>query len=83
MVTVRLRVGLSGSAGAWSAGELYVCDDRTAAQLLASEFADRVEEEATASPAVAILSPEAPPTTMQAAEAPERAVRPRGRPRTR
>jgi hypothetical protein len=70
-VIVRLRVGLSGAAGAWAAGELYETDEGTAGRLVAAGCADYVVED--------VPTP-APETTMRTG-GPERAVQPRGRKR--
>lgn len=71
---VRLLVGLSGSAGAWSAGELYETDEGTAGRFVAAGIAEPVVE--TLAPSV-----EPSPETAMLNGGPERAVRPRGRPR--
>lgn len=71
---VRLTVGLSGTAGAWAPGDLYECDVETAARFIAAGYAE---------PVMGDLAPTlaASPETAMLSGGPERAVRPRGRPR--
>lgn len=67
-MVIRLLTSLSGPAGSWAAGELYPCDDATAARMIAAGYG--VPAEVAGLPLV-VESAEAVP-------APERAIR-RGR----
>lgn len=70
MPTVRLLVAMAGPDHAWSVGDLYECDDATAARFVA---AGRGEMLRPAAPA--------PVETAMRDGAPERAVKPRGKAR--
>lgn len=71
MTRVRLLVAMSGRDKSWSVGDLYECDEVAAARLVSVGRAARVEP------------PVSPPVVIETmmVEPPERAVRPRGRPR--
>lgn len=71
MARVRVLVAMAGSDHSWSVGDLYECDDVSAARLVA---AGRVEY-LDAQPA----APVAPVETAMRSGAPDRAMRPRGR----
>lgn len=67
---VKLLVGLAGSTFAYAGGDMYECDDATAARFVAA--------------GIAVYEPAPPATVVEAAAtpgAPERAVKPRGRAR--
>lgn len=74
MMTVRVLVPMSGPDGAWSVGDLYHCAQADAERLVAS---GRVAWVTAPAPMPEHTTPE----TAMHAGAPERAVRPRGRPR--
>lgn len=66
---VRLMTSLAGVDGAWSAGELYECDEATARRLIAAGYA--VPTQHAGLPVVI--------ETAEASGGPERAVLPKGR----
>ena len=75
MAQVRMRVGLAGINFAHCAGEVYECDEASAARLIAVGFAEPlVTPEPTPPP-----QHEAVIETAMRAAPPEKAVKPRGR----
>jgi len=66
---VLMQISMAGRDFAVTTGEVYECDEATARRLIAAGYASPLP-----------VSPPVPETTMRA-PAPERAMKPRGRPR--